>query len=258
MREPGSRPTGRCGQPHAGRGAAGARGAAGGAVSCAAVVIPSSAGTNRGSSSGMTTGPPSPGYGSRTVTRAVAVARAWRVEMLVVVPGAVGFVEGLANPTGADGVSKGPAWLVALVAPAMALPLLFHRRAPFAAPVATVAVALAASFVGNGQAVSDSIAPFFLLVVAAWSLGQLDRRRQRVPAQGHASRGSGRRDPRRRGGRRAAGAQDHAARDRGVRATTAGVGARGARGAGGAILYTSNGCLPIEAIWKRPRPCRRA
>jgi signal transduction histidine kinase len=124
----------------------------------------------------MTTGAWSPGYGSRTVTRAVAVARAWWVEILAIALGAVGFVEGLANPNGDGGVSKGPEWLIPLIAPAMALPLLFVRRAPFAAPVATVAVAVAATFVGSGEAVSDSISAFFLLFLAAWLFGQLDRR----------------------------------------------------------------------------------
>lgn len=124
----------------------------------------------------MTTGASPHGYGSRTVTRAVAVARAWWVEILAIVLGAVGFVEGLANPNGDDGVSKGPEWLVPLIAPAMALPLLFYRRAPFAAPVATVAVAVAATFVGSGQAVTGSISAFFLLFLAAWLFGQLDRR----------------------------------------------------------------------------------
>ena len=124
----------------------------------------------------MTTGASPHGYGSRTVTRAAAVARAWWVEILAIVLGGVGFVEGLANPTGSDGISKGPEWLVPLIAPAMAVPLLFQRRAPFAAPVATVAIAVAATFIGSGQAVSDSISPFFLLFVAAWLFGQLDRR----------------------------------------------------------------------------------
>lgn len=110
------------------------------------------------------------------MTRAVAVARAWWVEILAIVLAGIGCLEGLANPTGTDGFSKGPEWFVALVVPAMALPLLFQRRAPFAAPVATVAVALAASLVGDGQAVSDSITAFFLLFVVAWLFGQLDRR----------------------------------------------------------------------------------
>ncbi len=124
----------------------------------------------------MTTGASPHGYGSRTVTRVVALVRVWWVEILAIVLGAVGFVEGLANPNGDDGVSKGPEWLIPLIAPAMALPLLFHRRAPFAAPVATVAVAVAATFIGSGEAVSESISAFFLLFLVAWLFGQLDRR----------------------------------------------------------------------------------
>ena len=124
----------------------------------------------------MTTGALSHGYGSPTVTGAVAAARARWVEILAIVLAGVGVVEGLVSPTGTDGISKGPGWLIPLIAPAMALPLLFRERMPFAAPVATVAIALGATFLGNGHLVSDSMAPFFLLFLTAWLFGQLDRR----------------------------------------------------------------------------------
>lgn len=100
----------------------------------------------------MTTGALSHGYGSPAVTGAVAVARARWVEILTIVLAGAGVIEGLVSPTGPDGISKGPGWLIPLIAPAMALPLLFRERVPFAAPVATVAIALGATFLGLSNA----------------------------------------------------------------------------------------------------------
>lgn len=124
----------------------------------------------------MTTAARLHGYGSRTVRRAAAAVRARWVEAFAIALAVTGVVEGLVSATGADGISKGPGWLIPLLGPAMAAPLLLHRRAPFAAPVATVSIAVAATLIGNGHLVSDSLAPFLLLFLAAWLFGQLDLR----------------------------------------------------------------------------------
>lgn len=124
----------------------------------------------------MTTAARPRGYGSRTVTRAVAVVRARWVETLALSLGLAGVVEGLVAPDSSDGVSRGPGWLVPFLVIAMAVPLLFVRRFPFAAPVATVLVGLAMTTIANGHAISDSITAFFLLFLVAWLFGQLDRR----------------------------------------------------------------------------------
>jgi signal transduction histidine kinase len=124
----------------------------------------------------MTTAARLHGYGSRTVLRAAAAVRARWVEAFAIALAVTGVVEGLVSATGADGISKRPGWLIPLLGPAMAAPLLLRRRAPFAAPVATVSIAVAATLIGNGHLVSDSLAPFLLLFLAAWLFGQLDLR----------------------------------------------------------------------------------
>lgn len=110
------------------------------------------------------------------MTRAVAVARARWVEILALSLGLAGVVEVILAPDSADGTSRGPGWFVPFVVVAMAVPLLFSRRFPFAAPVAVVLVGLALTTIANGRAVSDSILAFFLLFLVAWLFGQHDRR----------------------------------------------------------------------------------
>ena len=86
-----------------------------------------------------------------------------------------GIVEGLVVTT-VDGVSRGPGWLLPLVVIFMAIPLLFVKRFPFAAPVATVLIAMAIAIFSNGRTITDGFIAIFLLFLVAWLFGQLDRR----------------------------------------------------------------------------------
>jgi len=58
----------------------------------------------------------------------------------------------------------------------MALPLLFVKRFPFAAPVATVLIGIGISVATTGKAVTGAFVAILLLNLAAWLFGRLDRR----------------------------------------------------------------------------------
>ena len=74
------------------------------------------------------------------------------------------------------GVSSGPGWFAPLVVPLMALPLLFYRRFPFAAPVATTLIGMGIALLIGGWTVENLVSAFFVLFLVAWVFGQLDRR----------------------------------------------------------------------------------
>lgn len=101
--------------------------------------------------------------------------RVWWIESAAVVLALAGIVEGLvlAAP---EGVSRGPGWFLPLSVALMAIPLLFVKKFPFAAPVATVLLADAISIATTGRAIIDGFVAIFLLNLAAWQLGRLDRR----------------------------------------------------------------------------------
>ena len=101
--------------------------------------------------------------------------RVWWVESLAVVLALAGVVEGLvlAAP---DGVSRGPGWFLPFGVALMAIPLLFVKRFPFAAPVATVLLGDRIAIATTGRAVTDGFVAIFLLNLAAWQFGRLDRR----------------------------------------------------------------------------------
>jgi signal transduction histidine kinase len=58
----------------------------------------------------------------------------------------------------------------------MAIPLLFVKRFPFGAPVATVLAADLIAFATTGRLVTDGFVAIFLLNLASWQFGRLDRR----------------------------------------------------------------------------------
>ena len=111
-----------------------------------------------------------------SVSNGLDFFRSWWVETLAAVLAAAGSIEVALNPTSDTGESTGPGWFLPLAVPAMAVPLLFRKRFPFAAPVTTVVVGLALTFVGNGRALAESAVVFFLLFLVAWLFGQLDMR----------------------------------------------------------------------------------
>ena len=123
----------------------------------------------------MTTSRSGAGYGCRVEERISEFVRTWWLESLAVVLALAGVVEGLvlAAP---DGVSRGPGWFLPFVVALMAIPLLFVKRFPFAAPVATVLVADLIAFATTGRLVTDGFVAIFLLILASWLFGRLDRR----------------------------------------------------------------------------------
>jgi signal transduction histidine kinase len=109
------------------------------------------------------------------VERITQFLRVWWVETTAVVLALAGAVEGLASAT-VDGVSRGPGWLLPFEVALMALPLLFVKRFPFAAPVATVLIGIGISVATTGKAVTGAFVAILLLNLAAWLFGRLDRR----------------------------------------------------------------------------------
>jgi signal transduction histidine kinase len=122
----------------------------------------------------MTPRSPNGGYRCR-VERIIQFLRVWWVETTAVVLALAGAVEGLASAT-VDGVSRGPGWLLPFEVALMALPLLFVKRFPFAAPVATVLIGIGISVATTGKAVTGAFVAILLLNLAAWLFGRLDRR----------------------------------------------------------------------------------
>ncbi len=101
--------------------------------------------------------------------------RVWWVESTAVLLALAGAVEGLASAT-VDGVSRGPGWLLPFEVALMALPLLFVKKFPFAAPVATVLIGIGISVATTGKAVTGAFVAILLLNLTAWLFGRLDRR----------------------------------------------------------------------------------
>jgi signal transduction histidine kinase len=99
--------------------------------------------------------------------------RAYWVEGLAVVLALAGVVEGL---TATDTDGRGPSWLLPFVVVLMALPLLFQRWFPFAAPAASVLIGVVIAIFSDGHTISDSIVAFILLFLVAWLFGRLERR----------------------------------------------------------------------------------
>ncbi len=102
--------------------------------------------------------------------------RARWVESTAVVLASIGAIEGMLLGDPPFGVSSGPGWFAPLVVPLMALPLLFYRRFPFAAPVATTLIGMGIALLIGGWTVENLVSAFFVLFLVAWVFGQLDRR----------------------------------------------------------------------------------
>jgi signal transduction histidine kinase len=100
-------------------------------------------------------------------------ARAYWPEGLAVLLASAGVVEGL---TANDTEGRGPSWLLPFVVVLMAMPLLFQRWFPFAAPAATVLIGIVIAISSDGHTVSDSLVAFMLLFLVAWLFGRLERR----------------------------------------------------------------------------------
>ena len=122
----------------------------------------------------MTPREPNAGYRCR-VDRITQFLRVWWVESTAVLLALAGAVEGLASAT-VDGVSRGPGWLLPFEVGLMALPLLFVKKFPFAAPVATVLIGIGISVATTGKAVTGAFVAILLLNLTAWLFGRLDRR----------------------------------------------------------------------------------
>ena len=122
----------------------------------------------------MTPREPNAGYRCR-VDRITQFLRVWWVESTAVLLGLAGAVEGLASAT-VDGVSRGPGWLLPFEVALMALPLLFVKKFPFAAPVATVLIGIGIAVATTGKAVTGAFVAILLLNLTAWLFGRLDRR----------------------------------------------------------------------------------
>ena len=122
----------------------------------------------------MTTSGSLAGYGS-PVDRITEFLRVWWVETAAVLLALAGVVEGLvlAAP---EGVSRGPGWFLPFSVALMAVPLLFVKKFPFAAPVTTVLLADVISIATTGRAIIDGFVAIFLLNLTAWLFGRLDRR----------------------------------------------------------------------------------
>ena len=110
------------------------------------------------------------GYGCPVEERIGEFVRTWWLETLAVVLALAGVVEGLvlAAP---DGVSRGPGWFLPFGVALMAIPLLFVKRFPFGAPVATVLAADLIAFATTGRLVTDGFVAIFLLNLARGSSG---------------------------------------------------------------------------------------
>ena len=114
------------------------------------------------------------GYGS-VVDRITGFVRTWWVESAAVLLSLAGVVEGIVL-SAPEGVSRGPGWFVPFSVALMAVPLLFAKKFPFAAPVTTVLLADAISIATTGRAIIDGFVAIFLLNLTAWLFGRLDRR----------------------------------------------------------------------------------
>ena len=119
------------------------------------------------------------GYGF-PVQQLTDFVRARWVECTAVALACAGAIEGLLLGDPPLGISRGPGWFVPLVVPLMALPLLFYRRFPFAAPVATTLIGMGIALLIGGRTVEDLLSAFFLLFLVAWLFGRLDRRSSTV------------------------------------------------------------------------------
>lgn len=104
------------------------------------------------------------------------VLRRYWAEAYTAFFGIVGVIDAMAHPIAYEGVDKGPDWVVWLTPAAVAAPLLFRRRFPFGAPACSVVVAVVASFVATGEAVTDGMGAIFIIAAAAWLFGELDTR----------------------------------------------------------------------------------
>ena len=122
----------------------------------------------------MTPREPNAGYRCR-VDRITQFLRVWWVESTAVLLALAGAVEGLTSAT-VDGVSRGPGWLLPFEVALMALPLLFVKKFPFAAPVATVLIGIGIAVATTGKAVTGAFVAILLLNLTAWLFGRLDRR----------------------------------------------------------------------------------
>ena len=130
-------------------------------------ICESSARTTRARLSGSTVG---------SMNRSLHLLGRYWAELYATFFGITGVLDAIAHPTGYEGVDKGPDWIVWLTPAAMAAPLLFRRRFPFGAPACTVVVAVVASFVATGEAVTDGLGAIFLLAATAWLFGEVDTR----------------------------------------------------------------------------------
>jgi signal transduction histidine kinase len=108
--------------------------------------------------------------------RSLHLLGAYWAEAYAVFFGIVGVVDAIAHPVGYEGIDKGPDWAVWLTPALVAAPLLFRRRFPFGAPATSVVVAVVASFVASGEAVTDGIGSIFIIAATAWLFGELDTR----------------------------------------------------------------------------------
>jgi signal transduction histidine kinase len=111
-----------------------------------------------------------------TVNHGLHLLRRYWAELYATFFGVVGVLDAIANPTAYEGVDKGPDWAVWLTPAVVAAPILVRRRFPFGAPACSVAIAVVASFVATGEAVTDGLGAIFIVAAAAWLFGELDTR----------------------------------------------------------------------------------
>jgi signal transduction histidine kinase len=102
--------------------------------------------------------------------------RRYWAELYATFFGVVGTIDAIANPIGYEGVDKGPHWAVWLTPALVAAPILVRSRFPFGAPACSVVMAMVASFVATGEAVTDGLGAVFIVAAAAWLFGELDTR----------------------------------------------------------------------------------
>ena len=110
------------------------------------------------------------------MNRGLHFVRHYWAELFAVCFGVAGVIDAIAHPIGYEGIDKGPDWAVWLTPIVVAVPLLFRRRFPFGAPVSSIVMAVAASFIATGEAVTDGLGAIFILTAAAWLIGELDTR----------------------------------------------------------------------------------
>jgi signal transduction histidine kinase len=127
-------------------------------------------------SSWRTTRVPASGSTVGSMSRGLHLLGRYWAELYAVFFGVVGVIDAIANPTGYEGVDKGPDWAVWLTPAAVAAPLLLRRRFPFGAPACSVVLAVVASFVTTGEAVTDGLGAVFIIAASAWLFGELDTR----------------------------------------------------------------------------------